>query len=322
MRPIPAFACSAVVLLAAMPLASGAGETQPCAATFDTTVPFTDYCYHQGVWYAPDTAQFDILIVPPVGPWAVRDVQVATESVDMMDAGLHALGGAALAGLNIDAYTLGWEPVPSEALFDPEAIILLTTETSPFLLFGFAALQPVNWCHGISPSVATWAEVPGFHQHEGSPFGSFLAACSSGGKQCYIVNNSFITSILPNANDRQWMYDLISHEVGHCLSLGHVGDANTEGTDDSIAYPHHDIMSYENDGRRDSRTHCVSNLNAQVVIKAFSSVLNPPGTTATAPNPAAYVHMRPADYSQPWCPESTASITNVGYVLGADPLGP
>jgi hypothetical protein len=323
MRPLAALASALLLtfLAAAMPPAKGAGETQPCASTFDTTVPFTDYCYHQGVWYAPDTAQFDVLIVPPEGPWAVRDIQLATESVDMWDTGLHAIGGSALSGLNIDAYTLGMEPVPAAALWDPEAIVVLTTETQPFLLLGFAALEPINFCHGITPDMQTWDQVPGFHQHPGSPFGSFVASCSSGGLQCYVVNTSFVSSILPDHNDMQWMYDLISHEVGHCLSLGHVGDADTEDTDDSIAYPHDDIMSYENDQLRATRTHCVSNLDTQVVIKAFSSILAPPGSTAVAPDPAAYVHMTPSDYSQPTCAESDASILDVGYVLGADPLG-
>lgn len=315
---LPALA-SALLLLASLPFAQGVGET--CTGAFDTTVPFTDGCYHQGVWYTPDTAQFDVVIVPPVGEWAVRDIQLAEESVDMWDAGLHALGGASLAGLNIDSYTLGHEPVPLDALADPEVIVLLTTETTPLVLFGVAVLGPLNFCHNISPSVATWQDIPGFHQHPDSPFGSFTLACNGGGKQCYVVNTSFVTSILPNHNDMQWMYDLISHEVGHCLSMGHVGDANTESTDDSTAYPHHDIMSYENDGIRAARTHCVSNLNAQVAIKAWSSILNPPGTTATAPNPAAYVHMKPVDYSQPVCPESDATILDVGYLTSADPVG-
>lgn len=320
MRSLPALASALLLtLLASLPFAQGVGET--CTGAFDTSVPFTDGCYHQGVWYTPDTAQFDVLILPPEGPYAVRDIQLAEESVDMWDAGLHALGGSALAGLNIDSYTVGHEPVPAAALADPEAIVVLTTESQPFLLFGVAVLDPINFCHGISPDMKTWDQVPGFHQHPGSPFGSFVASCSSGGKQCYVVNTSFLTSFLPDHNDMQWMYDLISHEVGHCLSMGHVGDADTEDTDDSTAYPEHDIMSYENDGLRASRTHCVSNLNAQVAIKAWSSILNPPGSTAVAPSPAAYVNMKPSDYSQPTCPESDAGILDAGYLLSSDPVG-
>ena len=320
MKAVPTLASALLLLATALPFAQGAGETQPCAATFDTTPPFTDYCYHQGVWYTPDTAQYDVIILPPEGPYAVRDIQLIEESVDMLDAGLHSLGGSALSGLNIDRYTLGMDFIPPAAAFDPEISVILTTETQPFALLGLAVYAN-SFCNGISPSAASWADVPGFHQHPDSPFGSFVAACASGGKMCYVLNTSFAPFITPNADNSQWMYDLISHEVGHCLSLGHVGDANTESTDDSYAYPHHDIMSYENDGLRASRHHCVSNLNVRVIEKAFSSMLNPPGTTAVAPNPAAYVHMKPADYSQPSCPQSDAGILDYEYFLGANPLG-
>lgn len=321
MRTKIALAALTATVLVLVPLTQGAGETQPCAATYDTTPPFTDYCYHQGVWYSPDTTQFDVLIVPAASALTLRDTQLAEDSVDMWDAGIQALGGPTISGLNIDAYTVGMEPVPEAALADPEVIVAPTTEANPFVLFGVAILHPINFCHGISPSVSTWQEVPGFHQHPDSPFGSFLASCASGGKMCYVVNTSFAPFITPNADNSQWMYDLISHEVGHCLTLGHVGDASTESTDDSIAYPHHDIMSYEDDGLRASTPHCVSNLNVKVIEKAFSSMLDPPGTTAVAPNPAAYVHMQPSSYSQPACPVSSPSYTDVNYLLGADPLG-
>ena len=312
---------AALLLLAAVPMGQSAGETQPCAP-YDPSPPFTDYCYHQGVWYVLDTTQVDVLILPPAGPYALQDIQMAAESLDMWDAGLHALGGPALDGLTIDSYTVGLDAIPESALADPEVIVTLTTETQPFALVGLATLHPINFCHGIQASTATWDQVPGFHQHAGSPFGSFVASCSSGGKMCYVINTGFTGLLgLPTADTGRTMFDLISHEVGHCLSLGHVGDADTESTDDSLAYPHHDIMSYENDGLIAPRSHCVSNLDAQTVTKAFSSMLAPPGTTAIAPAPAAYVHMQPASYSQPTCPASTASWTNVGYVLGADPAG-
>lgn len=320
MRAKLALATFSLLALAIAPLAQGAGESQPCTTPYDTSPPFTDYCYHQGVWYVPDTATFDILIVPPAAPLFLRDIQLAEQSVDMWAAGIQALGGPTVAGLQVNAYTLGWEPVPPEALWDPEVIIALTTEVNPFVLFGVAVLQPINFCHNIDPTLTSWSKVPGLHQHPGSPIGSYLASCAAGGKQCYVVNTSFAPFIQINADNAQWMYDLISHEVGHCFGLGHVGDANTESTDDSIAYPHHDIMSYENDGLRASRPHCVSNLNVRVVEKAFSSVLDPPGSTATAPNANAYVHMDPDDYDQPTCPMPTGTWFDVGYLLTADPI--
>src|SRR5687767_7372619 len=101
MRSILAIACS-LVLVTAAPLAAGAGETQPCAASYDTTPAFTDHCYHQGVWYSPDTAQFDVLVLPQASPWALRDTQLVEQSVEMWDQGIHDLGAPWIAGLDID----------------------------------------------------------------------------------------------------------------------------------------------------------------------------------------------------------------------------
>lgn len=326
MRFLPSIASLGLLLFALTPLAQGAGESQPCAATFDTSVPFTDYCYHQGVWYSPDTAQFDVLILPQSSPWAIRDTQLVEDSVDMWDAGIHALGAPWLSGLNIDAYTVGIEPVPQRALADPEVVVLLSTEVNPFVLFGVAIQHPINFCHGIGLSIGQkvlpttqWSDLDGFHQHPGSPLGSITAACASGGKLCYVVNTNFLW--LPDDLGRKSMFDLISHEVGHCLTLGHVGDADTESTDDSLAYPHHDIMSYESDGLVAPTMHCVSNLNVRVIEKAFGSVLGQPGaTTAVAPAAAGYAHMKPADYSQPACAQSNATFDDIDYVLSAQPI--
>jgi hypothetical protein len=326
MRPQAAIASALLFLVALAPLGLGAGETQPCASTFDTTPAFTDYCYHQGVWYSPDTAQFDVLILPQASPYALRDTQLAEQSVEMWDAGIHSLGASWLSGLNIDTYVVGHEPVPARALADPEVIVVISTEVNPFVLFGVAVQHPLNFCHGLGlstgqkvlPSTA-WTDLRGFHQHPGASYGSFAASCNGGGKMCYVVNTNFLW--LPDDQDRHSMYDLISHEVGHCLTLGHVGDADTESTDDSIAYPDQDIMSYENDGLTSPTMHCVSNLNVRVIEKAFGSVLGQSGaTTAIAPASAAYVHMKPADYSQPSCTQSTANYLDIRYAEESQPI--
>ena len=125
--------------------------------------------------------------------------------------------------------------------------------------------------------------------------------------------------VVLNFNGRHLLPECLA-SLARLTTPAEVVVADNGSTDDSLAYPHHDIMSYENDGLRASRHHCVSNLNVKVVEKAFSSILNPPGTTAVAPNPAAYVHMKPSSYSQPACPLSSPSYTDVGYLLGADPL--
>src|ERR1041385_1579499 len=313
---------SAVLLMgltALVPVSIAAGEAQPCSTPYDTSPPFTDYCYHQGVWFSPDTADIDVLIFPPASPYEAREWQLVEQSVDNWEDGIHALGAPWLSGLHINDYTVGRQSIPAEAWADPEVLVILHGNVDPAGYAG-AATQHPGVCHGIElPSDPT--SQPTWHNHGGSPYGHYMTECKGGGRLCVVTDAAALST--PTDNDRRVNFDLVSHEVGHCLTLGHVGDADTESTDDSLAYPQDDIMSYENDGFHAATMHCPSNLDVHTIEKAFGSLLGQPGaTTAVAPAPDGYTNMRPGEWRAPPCRQSTAAYTDLDYLTSTDPTAP
>lgn len=284
---------------------------------YDPSPVFNDNCYHQGVWYSPDTTKYDVLILPPASHQELREWQLVEQSVDNWENGIKALGPQWLRdGLQVNDYTVGHEFVPADALEDPEVIVVLHANVMPLGTYAGAASLPPSVCHGVTPPAP---DSTAWHRHAGSAWGHSMAACNGGGRVCLVTDAATLDA--PNANERRVNFDLVSHEVGHCLTLGHVGDADTEDTDDSVAYPEHDIMSYENDGLHASTMHCPSNLNVMTIAKAFGALLGQPGaTTAVAPNPASFVNMRPSTWSAPACPQSEAVLGDIDYLTSADPL--
>ncbi|MFA5943742.1 MAG: hypothetical protein WC876_04660 [Candidatus Thermoplasmatota archaeon] len=297
---------------------------QAATCPVDTTPNFTDACYHEYLLYNVDQAEVDVLILPSASPYALRDATVIKEAVDNWDNGINALGSAWLAsGLNIHAYTLGLDPVPADALWDPE-IVVVAGEVNPVVLAGIGQQGPASICHGfpfpgLSAGLA-WsdlsdvADMPAFHQHEGSPWGMLSAECDVGGRMCFALNTNFLW--LPDAANRRDMYDLVGHEFGHCLGIGHVGDA-LDFTANS--YPEDDIMSYENDGHDAGHVLCVSTLNILALEQTYGYLLGQSGYPANTAG--GYVHQDPAAWSDDSCPEPTATYTDLAPVLAADPLG-
>ncbi|MGB1585746.1 MAG: hypothetical protein ACPHID_01715 [Thermoplasmatota archaeon] len=262
---------------------------------------FNDNQYHEYILYEVDTSKIDVLIVPSASPYALRDNTILRQGVDAWDAGIDDLADAWLAnGIEIRTYVLGEDIPPAEALFDPE-IIIVSAEYNPVLLFGIGLQVPISWCHNIGPGGGNidWREEliasPDFHSHGGS-WGMLQAQCADGGKQCIVLNTNFLW--LPDADNRRNMYDLNTHEVGHCLGIGHVGDAL-----DFTArnFPQTDIMSYQHG----NHVHCVSTLNVKALEAVYGGLLGKPGLAQSA---GTFVHMNPADYDQHDCDEPTAGL--------------
>lgn len=243
---------------------------------------FWDNNHHEYILYEVDTSTIDVLILPPATPFAaLGDIDVLRASVEAWDAGIDALGPAWLAdGVTINTYVVGLDSIPAAALQDPE-ILVVTAEYNPFVLFGIGLQVPVGVCTnqgGVASMV---------FQHSHGPDSAVQAfQCESGGIQCVAINTNFLLG-----GERR-LYDLNAHEVGHCLGIGHVGDALDF---DAKTVPLTDIMSYND---VPSQVHCVSTLN----IKAFEAVYAPLLGQAGGQGPGTYVHASPSAYGQVNCP--------------------
>jgi hypothetical protein len=234
--------------LCALPLA----DAEFCTSA--SGCEFWDNNYHEYILYDVDTPNVDVLIVPPASGLPLSDLAAIQQSVAAWEDGINAMAPAWLAsGLDIHAYTLGVDTPPQSALSDPE-IIIATANHDPFVLFGIGEQVPFSVCRD---------QVAADHVHPGATLK--MMRCDDGGMQCIVLNTNWL---LGSAHD---MYDLNAHEFGHCLGLGHVGDALDF---DAKTVPVHDIMSYQT---TPSQVHCVSSLNIQGLEGIYATLLGQPG---------------------------------------------
>jgi hypothetical protein len=300
-------------------------------APYDTTPDFTDFCYHEYVLYNVDQSDIDILILPSASPYAARDAVLMEESVEMWDDGINNLGPTWLAsGVNLNHYTVGLDTIPENALWDAE-IVIIPAEFNPAVLFGIGLQSPSGLCHGIpnplgmlsaqdgfgladfyegTITAQDMAAMPEFHQHDG-PWGMLTTKCANGGYTCFVINTNFLW--LPDNANGIDMFDLNSHELGHCLGIGHVGDALDFTAN---AYPRDDIMSYESDGWNPNYVLCVSTLNIRALERVYGHMLSQPGYPAFPAN--SYVHMVPSDWSDDGCTATIPNVLDVSRVTSSD----
>ena len=319
-----AFRTTAVLaLLAALAATSIPAGTAPATCPVDTTPDFTDNCHHEYLLYNVDQPNVDVLILPSSSPYALRDSIILEQSVKVWDDGINSLGPAWLAsGLNLHWYSVGLDHVPTAALWDPE-VVIIPAEFDPAVLFGIGLQSPASWCHGVPPPPLTTSfadlpqairSAPGFHSHDGGQSGMLMSQCANGGSICFVLDTNFLST--PDAANRRDMFDLNSHELGHCLGIGHVGDA-LDFT--ATSYPWDDIMSYENDGHDAGHVLCVSNLNILALQQTYGNLLGQAGYPFYSAG--GYVSQDPAAWSAATCAEPTASYTDLTPVMTANPLG-
>jgi hypothetical protein len=273
---LPAAAFTTLVLLAFAPTASAA------VCTTAAGCEFWDNDHHEYILYEVDTSSIDVLILPPATPFAaLGDMDILRSSVQAWDDGIDALGPAWLAsGVDIRTYVIGEDVPPASALQDPE-IIVATAEYNPVVLFGIGLQVPIGVCTQQGGVASTLFQ----HAHADGASSVQAVQCQSGGIQCVVLNTNFLLG-----GERR-LYDLNAHEVGHCLGIGHVGDALDF---DAKTVPLTDIMSYND---VPSQVHCVSTLN----IRAFEAVYAPLLGQAGGQGPGTYVHQAPSAYGQVAC---------------------
>jgi hypothetical protein len=248
-------------------------------------------CYHMKVGLnALDSPKVDVDVLVPVSPAAERDMRVAEQAVMMWDGGLHYLADQMdLPWLQhgfemdvrthqvvVDAAGALEEPL---SLVDPEIVVVVSNPAGGIGI----GIDPVSFAGelGIVDGEGTpcasvpdpldfgaWQDKPGFDQHGQEKGGIYVEDCGGvGGNVCFAVNGA--VDPVPGASDFFGLFDLVAHEFGHCLTLGHVGD----GADGPWGpTPTNDIMAYSTDPPGVAK--CVSTLDVEGFALRMSRYLD------------------------------------------------
>jgi Bacterial TSP3 repeat len=258
---------------------------------------------------ALDSPQVDVVVMVPVSPTAERDMRIMRQSVEMWEAGIDHLAKQ----MDLDWLSDGvdfhvtidyFDPAGNGGEFttypivDPEIVVIATNpvggigigvdpvdlgsqlpeelpaeESNPLVEIWTPDMVP---CHGIQNpfDFEYWDSLPGFDSHHGERAGTYTEDCGgAGGNVCFAINGAIDPA--PPTTDVFSLFDLVSHEFGHCLTLGHVGDG-AEGSWGRL--PSNDIMAYNADPP--GRNKCVSTLDVEAFALRMSNYLDVNGDGA------------------------------------------
>lgn len=270
------------------------------AVAWPVAADFTDNDYHEYILNDWDTAQLDVFVIPPAAPSTARLAAVET-SIAAWEAGIAELGASWLtSALALDAYVVHRDVAPAAAIRDPE-ILVVSAEFNPFVLFGIGAGWDSIVCDSVdeftsaalsdtAPGLPAPAMPAAWHQHEGSAWAVRTTTCEARSQNvCVVLNTNFALQ----GSSQFDMYDLNAHEFGHCLGIGHVGDALDF---EARNFPTEDIMSYQSNP---DQVHCVSTLNVRSIEGVFAHVLGRPDSEAL--DGGDFLRMSPSAYSQVDC---------------------
>jgi len=246
----------------------GEGNLPPgCIRDFNPANP-ANTCYHMATGINPlDSPIIDVAVLVPASPTAERDLRIMRQAVQMWEGGIDYLSGEMGLGWLHDGVKFHITPSivdltagdvgSTYPLYDPEIVVLATNPVGAAAGIG---TDPANYlqslgimdadgmpCHNIANPFATetWQGMPGYDGHHGDNGGIYTEDCGgAGGNVCFAINSDVDaqpgTPTTPVV--RTWqLFDLVAHEFGHCLSVGHVGDG-AEGKWGPV--PVHDIMAY------------------------------------------------------------------------------
>lgn len=241
-------------------------------------------CHHMRVGLnALDSPKIDVVVAAPVSPTVERDLRVMTQSVEMWAGGIDYLADEMdMPWLRDVEFRISSQVLEGEIedvnLVDPEIVVLATNPVGGIGI----GIDPVSFvgelgildgegapCTGIPEPLdfGSWLELEGFDQHHDRS-GTYVEDCGgAGGNVCFAVNGAI--DPVPGTTDVFGLFDLVSHEVGHCLTVGHVGDG-AEGSWGVV--PTNDIMSYSEDPPGMSK--CVSTLDVEGFALRMSRYLD------------------------------------------------
>jgi hypothetical protein len=254
-------------------------------------------CYHAKVGLnALDSPQIDVAVLVPASPTAERDLRIMRQAAEAWEGGIDYLSDE--MGLDwlhdgvkfhispsVVSATEG-EEVSTFPLYDPEIVIIATNPAGgagigvdPMYLGAELGIFDENGvpCHNIPNPFAmeTWEGMPGYDGHHGDSGGIYVEDCGgAGGNVCFSVNGG--VDPVPGVTDTFSLFDLVLHETGHCLTLGHVGD----GAETPVwgPVPTTDIMAYSYDPPGQNK--CVSTLNVEGFAVRMSNYLDVNGDGA------------------------------------------
>lgn len=253
-------------------------EGHPEFCESENDCDFWDEQYHQYVVYDLDTTVIDVVILPPAGMTTADQIATSRLAVQAWSDGIEAMAAPWFAeGFQMNVYAVGVDVPSLDAVSDPEVVVISTSAEG---ILGIGLEPKQLGCILLGELTITDY---GGHAHEG---GYVMASdCTGIGFTCFAIN-------LADTSPRG-LYDLIAHEVGHCLGAGHVGDA----LDFRARYaPVEDIMSYQDNPEQ---VHCVSNMNVRNLEGVYAHLLGRP-EEEWLPR-GSYMPFDPALYEQVVC---------------------
>jgi hypothetical protein len=257
-----------------------------CIRSMSTDNP-ANQCFHMRTGLnALDSPKVDVLILVPASPTAERDMRIMRQAVEMWAGGIDYLADEMdlpwLTDVDFRITVDAAGNVDTYPVVDPE-IVIVATNPAGGVGIGIDPTQFLNEleildtdgvpCHGIQNPFAfeTWQSMDGFDSHHGKDEGIYVEDCGgAGGNVCFAINGAI--DPVPGTTDVFGIFDLITHEFGHCLTLGHVGDG-AEGSWGPV--PTNDIMSYSEDPP--GRSKCVSTLDVEAFAVTMSHFLDRSG---------------------------------------------
>jgi len=247
-------------------------------------------CHHGTVGLnGLDSPVVDVAVLVPASPTAERDLRIMRQAVEAWEGGIHYLAGEMGLDWLHDGVDFHITPsivgaatgdeVSTFPLYDPEIVVIASNPVGAAGVgvdptYATAELGILDEdgvpCHTIQNpfSLDAWEGLPGYDGHHDAGGGVYVEDCGgAGGNVCFSVNGGI--DPVAGTTDVFSLFDLVLHETGHCLSLGHVGDG-LDGVWGPV--PTADIMAYSYDPPGQNK--CVSTLNVEGFALRMSRYLD------------------------------------------------